>query len=148
MCANTIHQLFSQRRNIFVNFLSHVVPPPAAPKAAAPTPAKPKPSVPKQEGDGYIDTEVTSMRRTIAKRLTESKVSRNTFLSCTLFSFNPAFNPHGIVNLYSGNVHYSLNLGLLFWLTLFVVFMSFSMLCRQQSSRSGRKPQNLKTKMS
>ncbi|XP_023719887.2 pyruvate dehydrogenase protein X component, mitochondrial isoform X3 [Cryptotermes secundus] len=52
------------------------VPPPSAPKAAARTPAKPpKPSVPKQVGDGYIDTEVTSMRRTIAKRLTESKTT-------------------------------------------------------------------------
>lgn len=57
------------------------VPPPEAPKAAAaPAPAaptKPPPPTPTPGvggASGYVDIEVTSMRRTIAKRLTQSKV--------------------------------------------------------------------------
>jgi pyruvate/2-oxoglutarate dehydrogenase complex dihydrolipoamide acyltransferase (E2) component len=52
------------------------VPPPVAPKAPAPAAAKPpKPSIVKQEGVGYNDIELTGIRRTIAKRLTESKTT-------------------------------------------------------------------------
>ncbi|XP_063594021.1 pyruvate dehydrogenase protein X component-like [Penaeus indicus] len=57
------------------------VPPPEVPKAAAAAPAAPAPTPavpapPPTVGvseDGYEDIEVTSMRRTIAKRLTQSK---------------------------------------------------------------------------
>lgn len=66
----------------FLYSSSLLVPPPAAPKAPAPAAAKPpKPSIVKQEGDGYNDIELTGIRRTIAKRLTESKVSIKNFLS-------------------------------------------------------------------
>ncbi|XP_021940982.1 pyruvate dehydrogenase protein X component-like [Zootermopsis nevadensis] len=52
------------------------VPLPAVPKAAAAAAAKPpKPSVRRQDGDGYTDIELTGIRRTIAKRLTESKTT-------------------------------------------------------------------------
>jgi hypothetical protein len=69
-------------------------------------------------GDGYIDIELSGIRRIIAKRLTESKVSGSTTLISTLFSFNPAFREHGVMDLCP--VMYGLNLGLLFWVTLFV----------------------------
>jgi pyruvate/2-oxoglutarate dehydrogenase complex dihydrolipoamide acyltransferase (E2) component len=49
------------------------VPKAAATAAVAVKPQKP--SVVKQDGDGYTDIELTGMRRTIAKRLTESKAS-------------------------------------------------------------------------
>lgn len=66
-------------RTIMLNTLL-LVPPPEAPKAAAapapskapPPPPTPTPGVGGQSG--YVDIEVTSMRRTIAKRLTQSKV--------------------------------------------------------------------------
>lgn len=57
------------------------VPPPEAPKAAAApaTTAPPKPPPAPTPGiggqSGYVDVEVTSMRRTIAKRLTQSKTT-------------------------------------------------------------------------
>uniref|UniRef100_A0A0P4WD29 Dihydrolipoamide acetyltransferase component of pyruvate dehydrogenase complex n=1 Tax=Scylla olivacea TaxID=85551 RepID=A0A0P4WD29_SCYOL len=52
------------------------VPPPEAPQpaAAAPSQPLPPPTAPVTvAGDGYRDVEVTNMRRTIAKRLTQSK---------------------------------------------------------------------------
>lgn len=59
-------------------YLCDLVPPPEAPKpvakpAAAPAAPAPPPVVGVSE-DGYTDVEVTNMRRTIAKRLTQSKV--------------------------------------------------------------------------
>jgi len=46
---------------------------PAAAAAAAPTPAATPPPPPSVAGQGYIDLPLSSMRKTIAKRLTQSK---------------------------------------------------------------------------
>jgi pyruvate/2-oxoglutarate dehydrogenase complex dihydrolipoamide acyltransferase (E2) component len=54
-----------------------VAPPGAAPaSSAAPSPATKatKASPPKKAASKYVDVELTNMRKTIAKRLTQSKV--------------------------------------------------------------------------